>query len=137
MESGKESPSFQNPLWLRTIGILIGFLCFIWLPIEDTNIVILVGLAVAICAWLATRILLQCEVLLVLHILIGAVAGAAVIPTALLLMAIKGGLHDHGFADFLPLQVRQVLAGFPFWILSGLLFGLIIGVLRRNRKRTT
>ena len=137
MESGKDIPPSQKPLLLRAVGIIIGFLCLIWLPFEDTSTFFTVGLAAGISAWLAVRISLQSKAQLIRHILIGITAGVAVTPITLILMAIKGGLHDHDFADFLPLQVHQVLAEFPFWILGGLFFGLIIGVCRTSSETSS
>jgi hypothetical protein len=136
MESDRDIPPAQKSFWLRVAGIIIGFLGLIWLPFEDTSTFFSVGLAVLICTWLAGRVVLQSKPRLIRHILIGSVAGAAVVPVALALMAVKGGLHTHGFADFVPLQVRRVIAGFPYWVLGGLLFGLIVGLCRTRFSQT-
>ncbi|MBN2499809.1 MAG: hypothetical protein JXB38_03515 [Anaerolineales bacterium] len=114
---------------------MIGFLCLVWLPFEDTNTTFTIGLAMLICAWLAVREVRKGKSYLARDLLIGAVTGIAIVPIALILMAIKSGLHAHGFSDFQIIQVKQVIAGFPFWILGGLLFGVIIGIGRNLSAR--
>lgn len=135
MESDKNTSPAKSPLWLRAVGIMIGFLCLVWLPFEDTNTTFTIGLAMLICAWLAVREVRKGKSYLARDLLIGAVTGIAIVPIALILMAIKSGLHAHGFSDFQIIQVKQVIAGFPFWILGGLLFGVIIGIGRNLSAR--
>ncbi len=136
MESGKETSSAKSPLWLRAVGIIIGFLCLIWLPFEDTNTTFIIGLAILICSWLAVREARKGKSYLARDLLIGAVTGIAIFPTTLVLMVVKSGLHAHGFSDFQAVQVKQVIAGFPYYTLGGLLFGIIIGIGRNLSART-
>ena len=44
---------------------------------------------------------------------------------ALLLMAIKTGLHGHGTPDYTPEQMVRVLSLTPLWVVVGLVIGLI------------
>ena len=137
MESAEEISPTKSPLWLRAVGIMIGFLCLVWLPFEDTNISFISGLAVAICAWTATRMVLHSKTQLARHTIVGTLTGSAIVPTMLILMAVKSGLHTHGFSDFQALQVKQVIASFPYWTLGGLLLGVIIGFSRKYSARAT
>ena len=136
MESVKDIPTAKSSIGLRIFGIIIGFLCLIWLPFEDTSTFYTVGLAVMICAWLAFRVVVQTKPHLNHHILIGTATGIAVVPITIVLMAVKSGIHAHGFADFQRLQVLQVIATFPYWTLGGLLIGLIVGVCRKRFTHT-
>ena len=114
---------------------MIGFLCLAWLPFEDTNTTFTIGLAILICAWLAVREVRKGKSYLARDMLIGAFFGIAIVPVVLTLMAVKSGLHAHGFSDFQTIQVKQVITGFPFWTLGGLLFGVIIGIGRKISAR--
>ena len=58
------------------------------------------------------------------YLLAGALAGLAAGPLAVLLMAVKSGLHAHPVPDYSGEQVIAVLVGAPSWIAAGILLGL-------------
>ncbi len=51
--------------------------------------------------------------------LAGLLGGAATAPVALLLMAIKTGLHGHSVPDYTSAQMMAVLISFPVWVGAG------------------
>jgi len=53
------------------------------------------------------------------------IAGLGVTVVALLLMAIKTGLHGHGTPDYTPEQMVRVLSLTPLWVIVGLMIGLV------------
>lgn len=124
-------------VWLRISALILGIALIVWLPIEDVNLNQVLFFANAICAWWAVRFLLdispQNPALLWRHVLIGLVAGLAVSPVALFLMAFKSGLHGHGIPDFSAGQILSILARSPVWIVAGLLLGLGVALARLSR----
>jgi hypothetical protein len=128
----------QNPLSirrLRILGIILGGCLLVWLPFEDNNDRWVLSFAAAICCLAAAQILLRLERRFGRHgywlPLAGVVAGALVTPTALLLMAIKTGLHGHQPPDFTGEQIQSVMIRTPVWLISGLLVGLGVELFRR------
>jgi hypothetical protein len=69
------------------------------------------------------------------HLLVGSLAGLAVTPLALFLMALKTGLHGHSAPDFTLEQMQMVLYRTPIWVAVGLLLGLGVALLRLARVR--
>ena len=58
------------------------------------------------------------------RVLTSALLGFAVPVFAVFLMVFKGGLHAHGFPDFLPAQILAVLRSAPWFALGGALAAL-------------
>jgi hypothetical protein len=125
---------------LRALSLLLGALVLFWLPIEDTSIRAPLLLAAA------------ASTLLALHtyyrlrsgrsrgaaggtIVLAGLAGLAVGPLAVLLMVFKSGLHGHGFPDFSPAELLQVLQDTPRWTLAGLLIGALLAAALWGRQR--
>ncbi len=129
------SPSATS-LWLRFSAIGVGILTLLWLPIEDTNELAAIFIALLISGLLALRALLghQHHQSLLRFTLIGGLAGAATIPIALLLLAFKTGLHSHGAPDFPADQIIAVLRRTPFFTTGGLLLGLGSGTWNISRR---
>ena len=125
------------PLWLRLAGLVIGASIFIWAPFEDLSIQWVLLLSVAICGWLATRILLNHStrnwLTVVRHSIIGGLAGLAVAPLAFLLMILKNGLHAHNMPDFTVDQIQTLFNLVPYLSISGLLIGFGYGLWRVAR----
>lgn len=125
-------------VWLRISALILGIALILWLPIEDVNLYQVLFFANAVCAWWAMRFLLnispQSSGFLWRHVLIGLVAGLAVSPVALFLMAFKSGLHGHGTPDFSSTQVLSVLARSPVWVVAGLLLGPGVALARLSRQ---
>lgn len=122
--------------WLRISGLIVGIALILWLPIEDANLNRVLFFASAVCTWGAARFMLnissQDRKFLWRHILAGAVAGLAVSPVAIFLMAFKSGLHGHGVPDFSIGQILRVLVRFPVWVIAGTLLGLGVALARRS-----
>jgi hypothetical protein len=118
--------------------LILGIALILWLPIEDVNLNQVLFFANALCAWWAARFWLdtspQNPLFVRRHVLIGLVAGLAVTPVALFLMAFKSGLHGHGIPDFSGAQILGVLARFPVWIVAGLLLGLGVALARLSQQ---
>ena len=117
--------SVRLNLWLRGTGLLIGFLFLVWLPFEDTDVFFTVTLAAVFSAWLLFRFLLNKEFSPMQFALSGTLAGLLLSPLAITMMAFKSGVHAHGFSDFALPQIRAVLFTTPWFILGGLLLGLM------------
>jgi hypothetical protein len=125
-------PSRKTLNWLRLAALLLGVLLLLWLPVEDTDEVHVLVASAAVSAWLALRYLVSLPgpaKRLGRHILVGTLAGLAVTPLALFLMAFKTGLHGHESPDFTAEQIYFVIYRTPIWGFAGLLLGLGSGML--------
>lgn len=123
--------------WLRPTAIMLGVGMLVWLPFEESHENWVVFFAVSIAALFAAAALLRwagpgSRPWLIYPLITGA-AGALVTPLALLLMAVKSGIHGHSAPDYTSTQVSSVLLRTPLWLVSGLLIGLGIAVWRRWR----
>jgi len=121
-------------------SLILGFLLFVWLPIEDMNASLVAVFAIAICTLTVARFLIPIHIQpgdkgWLVYPLGGLIAGAAITPVSLLLMAFKSGLHGHGSPDFTPEQVMSVLWLTPLWIIAGLLIGLGAGIWQQAHSR--
>ncbi len=136
---------------LRWAGILWGILFLVWLPFEDLTTTYPVLLAAGLSLWLGARAIyltpgpspsLSDEEGRVPS-LVTAKRGEAVrwfitglrlgfvVPfIAVFLMVFKGGLHAHGFPDFVPAQISAVLRSAPWWALAGAIIGIVARRLR-------
>lgn len=125
-------PNRKTPGWLRLAALLLGVFLLLWLPVEDTNEIQVLVASAAVSAWLALRYLVRLPgsaKSLGKHILVGMLAGFAVTPLALFLMAFKTGLHGHESPDFTAEQIYFVISRTPVWGFAGLLLGLGSGML--------
>lgn len=107
-----------------------------WLPIEDAGEWFVIILAAAISTWLGVRFLFKSALnkqrLVLTHSITGLVAGLAVSLVAIILMAVKTGLHGHDEPDFSPEQIVTVLNLTPFFGVSGMFMGLGSGIIRKE-----
>ena len=128
-----------TPAYLRLLALVLGIAVLIWLPIEDVSENSVVLFAALVSVWLALRylILVQPGVphYFLRHLLAGALAGLAITPFALFMMALKTGLHGHSAPDFTFMQIQVIVYRTPIWILVGLLLGLGVALLRLARTR--
>jgi hypothetical protein len=122
----------SSPRLLRTAGALWIFLTLIWLPFEDTAIWTAVVLAAAGSLWLWWRYLSKPDSNRWLGLTSGVLLGAGTPLFATFLMAVKSGLHGHGFADFTARQVLTVLNLIPLTFLVGTFLGLLTVFYKRN-----
>jgi hypothetical protein len=124
---------------LRIAGFLIGAAVLLWLPFEDVSAAVVLLFAAAINAWWGARLLLATpndrRALLLRYALVGMLAGLAVTPVALLLMAFKSGAHGHNLPDFSYDQILAVILRTPVWTAAGLLLGLGGALLRLSRMK--
>jgi hypothetical protein len=101
---------------------------FFWLPFEDTSEIIPLLLACLFSAWMAAVYLSKPQkrfrATLPNYILAGTLAGMAITPLTLLLMALKTGLHGHATPDFTTQQIVSVVQRTPIWVGGGFLIGL-------------
>lgn len=125
-------------LGVRISALLLGIIVLIWLTIEDENTIGVVLISGALCLWTALWVLIRPveggTKIILRHSLAGIGTGLAVAPVALLLMALKSGIHGHGTPEFSIAQMQAILSRTPFFALSGLLVGLGSGVLRLARR---
>lgn len=134
MTSQQTNPAGSNsPTWLRFLAFLLGVYLLLWLPVEDGNVTRVLFSAAAVNAWLALRYIVRLPASakngLIRHLLVGLLAGLAVTPMALFLMAFKTGIHGHESPDFTAEQILAVIYGTPIWGCAGLLLGLGNGLL--------
>jgi hypothetical protein len=123
---------------IRLLAIFLGIILLAWVSLEDQSVTWALLFAAAICmlvaaVWLASSHRLSTGNGWLAYPLAGLVGGAATAPIALLLMAIKTGLHGHAVPDYTPAQMGSVLTSFPIWIGAGALIGLGAGIWFKNR----
>jgi Mn2+/Fe2+ NRAMP family transporter len=125
----------KKKLALRFSGFFVGLAVLLWLPGEESSEIGVVFIAGLICVWLGFFLLLKKSPEgLLKHVIVGAGLGLFIAPLALLLMAIKTGLHGHGLPDFTNQQLLNVLSRTLIYSLAGLLLGAGIGLLRSTKK---
>ena len=122
----------------RLLAILLGISLLAWVSLEDQSVTLALLFAAVICMlaaaeWLASSTRLSTGKGWLAYPLAGLVGGAATAPTALLLMAIKTGLHGHTVPDYTPAQMSAVLTSFPIWAGAGAIIGLGTGIWSKNR----
>jgi hypothetical protein len=117
--------------WLTLSAFALGILMFFWLPVEDTDEKWVLAFAAAVNTWFVAHHLVNlppaAQKSLPRHILGGMLAGLAITPVALFLMAFKTGMHGHGMPDFSAEQILSVVSRTPIWGSAGLLLGLVSG----------
>jgi len=120
--------------WLRFAGLLLAIGILVWLPIEESSELGVLVVSCLICiwggVWQLTRNGADDTHLILRHVLVGTGAGLLVAPMAILLMAIKSGIHGRGSPDFTVDQMQTVITRIPYLILGGVLLGAGSGLLR-------
>jgi hypothetical protein len=122
----------------RLLSILLGIILFVWLSFEGQNVTWVILFANAICMLGAGGILARSPRLIknkswLVYPLAGSLGGAATTPIALLLMALRTGLHGHSTPDYTSAQIIAVLISFPVWVGTGAVIGLGAGLWLKNR----
>lgn len=107
----------------RLAGLALGALSLLWLPAEDVHAGMPLGLAAGYCAWGAWALWARRGWRGGRLVALGAATGLAAAPLAAVLMVFKSGLHAHGFPDFGPRQLLEMLATTPAWAAAGGLAG--------------
>ena len=135
--SSNESPLAVRRL--RILGIFLGVGLFFWLSIEESGDVWVLSFSAAISALLAAQAWQRLKTRQgkprYWLPLAGLLAGLLVTPLALLLMALKTGLHGHQGPDFSGSQILSVILRTPVWVISGLLIGVGLEIFRWSRNR--
>ncbi len=123
---------------LRILGILLGASLLFWLQTEDASVHWVLLFSAAICSLLVG---LVWQRLARRHIqsgywfpIAGLLVGLLITPSALLLMALKTGLHGHQGPDFSGDQILAVIVRTPAWILSGLTTGVGVQLFQRIKS---
>jgi putative flippase GtrA len=130
-------PTSSSPLWLRFLAIGVGILILLWLPIEDTSEIPAITIALIICGLLALRFLFgdQSQPSFIRMTFLSALAGIAIIPMSLFLIAFKSGIHSHDTPEFPVEQIMAVLQRTPYFAIGGLLIGLGSSVWLISKKK--
>jgi hypothetical protein len=123
---------------LRFLAILLGIVLLVWLSFEDQSVTWVILFASAICMLVAARLLAPFPRPpsgkgWLVYPLAGLLGGLATAPLALLLMAIKTGIHGNAVPDYTPVQMGAVLISFPVWAGAGTIIGLGAGLWFKNR----
>jgi ABC-type phosphate/phosphonate transport system permease subunit len=128
-----------NRRWLPWLALILAIALLSWLPVEDVSVRNATLFAALISSWFAIRFLLPIHpserYFYLRHLMVGSVAGLAVAPLALFLIALKTGLHSHSAADFYVEQLLTLLYQTHIWVMVGLLIGLSFALLRMARAR--
>jgi hypothetical protein len=128
----------EGRFWVRVTGLFLGLGILIWLTIEEQSELFVVAASGAVCAWIASRLLLTLphsdRQLILRHGLVGLGTGLLVAPIAILLMAIKSGIHSHNIPEFSVAQMQSVLLRIPYFIVSGFLIALGFGLWRLVKR---
>lgn len=131
-------PVARGRVWLRLTALILVFGILIWLPVEDQSELGVLIASGAICTWFAARLLITApqenRQLILRHALVGSGSGLLLAPIAIILMAVKSGIHGHGTPDFSVDQMQSVISRIPFFVLSGFLIGLGSGVFRLAKR---
>lgn len=126
----------------RWIVILAAAGVFLWLSLEDTNVlpVVLIAAGLALLsAYMSVtgrfggRIVTR-PTLLIGAALIGAGVGAGTALITALLMIWKTGMHAHPFPDYPTGLILDILRRAPMWALAGILVGVALALLKPKRK---
>jgi len=132
------SSAIVSRLWPRYLAIGMGVVILLWLPFEDENEKATIIIALGICALSLIQFLISRSSRsfknILLHILAGGLAGAAITPVAMLLIAIKAGLHDHNFSEYSIHQITTIIEATPYFIAGGLLITSSSAIARFARR---
>lgn len=125
--------------YLRFIGLLLGLGVMVWLPIEESNLGWVLLFSGAICSWFAAlllgKLISRGIGSVIWYMVVGAGAGLLLAPMAILLMALKSGIHGHGLPDYSAIQMVSVISRMPYFLLSGILIGSGYGLWRIATKQ--
>ncbi len=123
----------------RAATLLLGVYAVVWVGLEGRlwqAVVLAAGIALLSAAHLGDRLHRPAAGRAQRYgvgALLGAIVGAGTGLVALILMAVKTGLHAHG-PEFTPAEVAWVLARIPIWFVVGVLAGLGVAMLMSGRR---
>jgi hypothetical protein len=123
---------------LRFTTLAFGILFFAWITIEDTSTqwVMILGIGGSILATISILVYNNHDHLSpwLVYPSSGLLCGLLVTPLAVVLMAVKTGLHSHITPDFSLQQIILVLKTTPIWAVSGLLVGTGTAIWRQGKN---
>lgn len=127
----------------RATWAVVGIASIFWLGYEDRTLTSLTVVAILVAFALGVEGLNRWSqsrptvgvIWLIRSIVVGALAGAAVGPIAILLALIKISIHHHAAPDFSFEELRALVRNSLPWITAGSLFGAAVGFIRLSQKR--
>jgi hypothetical protein len=122
----------------RNIALIFGIMLFLWMRLEDFQMLPVVAFGTAFAAltllgWLLGRLgdkTISTRALVFGAILSGALLGLSAVITISALMFFKTATHAHVFPDYPPAQILAMLERAPAWTLAGALGGAGVLLLR-------
>jgi hypothetical protein len=127
--------------WLRISGFALGVATLVWLTVEDRDELAVLVISGLICTWggiwLLARIDFPDRYFFWKHVVIGGGMGLLLVILALILMAVKTGVHGHGTPDYSVEQMRAVVSLSPFFLVGGSLVGAGAGLLRTTKMESS
>lgn len=119
---------------LKLGALLLGIVILIWIPIEESNEAGVLVLSGLLSAWVGIWLLQGTHKTklrtIIKYSIVGGGAGLLMGMVAILLMAIKTGIHGHGTPDYTPEQILEIISRIPFFVLGGVLIGVGGSLLR-------
>jgi hypothetical protein len=120
---------------LKWLTAIVGLYGVVWLSLEGAVgqvMLLATGLALLGAGYMTQRLLggklLDPSRWLLFSAALGALLGLGNGLLALILMAVKTGLHGHG-PEFTAAEIEWLVSQIPLWILAGLIAGLGLGLL--------
>lgn len=130
----KPATPLRTRNWLRISGFALGIITLVWLTVEDRDALAVLVISGLICSWIGIWLLVRIDssnrYVFWKHAGIGGGMGLLLAVLALILMALKTGIHGHGTPDYSVEQMRSVFSASPFFLLGGTLVGAGAGLLR-------
>lgn len=120
--------------------VVVGLYGVVWISLEGALwqvVTLSVGLVLAGALYLTQRTLggrqVSARRWLFFCALLGGISGFGCALLALVLMAVKTGLHGHG-PEFTPLEIEWMVSQMPLWTIVGGIAGLGVGTLALARQ---
>jgi hypothetical protein len=120
---------------LKWLTVMVGFYGVVWLSLEGAIsqvILLAAGLMLLSAGYMTQRLLGGRELApgqwLLFSAVLWGLVGLGLGLLALVLMAIKTGLHGHG-PEFPPSEIDSLISQIPLWTSAGLMAGLGFGLL--------
>ena len=126
----------STTLGWRLFSLMVGGLLFIWLTLEDTQLLPIIMLSLlATSLWVLNPLLqrfsgksiIPMKFVLVFAVL-GALIGAGAVILTTIMMFLKTAWHSHLFPDYPAPMLLAMLERLPLWAVAGLLLGVSFGL---------
>ena len=122
----------STTLGWRLLSLMVGGLLFIWLTLEDTQLlpIILLGL-LATSIWVLNPLMqrfagqsISPTKFILAMALLGALIGAGTVILTTIMMFLKTAWHSHLFPDYPAPMMVAMLQRLPLWTVAGALLGI-------------